>query len=216
MHFFGIGLHVVVAVLFAIHAVRTNQPLYWLFILFLFPLLGSLVYGIAIWLPEMRQHRGVRKVGNNVRRLFDPSRELREATHAPVASVIDVAQQISITRLGQRVRVSGGRLLSHPDTTPDPATLRRLYDALLDWFPGAARLTGPKSGLQEWQGTCAVLPDGLPLIGPTRVPGVWLNVGHGEAGWSLACGAAGILADEMAGQASPGEARPFQPTARGL
>lgn len=82
MQFLGIGLHVVVAVLFAIHAVRTNQPLYWLFILFLFPLLGSLVYGLAIWLPEVRQHRGVRKVGNNVRRLFDPSRELREATHA--------------------------------------------------------------------------------------------------------------------------------------
>lgn len=82
MPLFGIGLHVLVAILFAIHAVRTNQPLYWLFILFLFPLLGSLVYGIAIWLPEMRQHRGVRKVGNNVRRLFDPTRELREATHA--------------------------------------------------------------------------------------------------------------------------------------
>lgn len=82
MHLFGIGLHVVVAVLFAIHAVRTNQPLYWLFILFLFPLLGSLVYGIAIWLPEMRQHRGVRKVGSKVRQLFDPTRELREATHA--------------------------------------------------------------------------------------------------------------------------------------
>lgn len=82
MHLFGIGLHVVVAVLFAIHAVRTNQPLYWLFILFLFPLLGSVVYGVAIWMPEMRQHRGVRKVGSNVRKLFDPARELREATHA--------------------------------------------------------------------------------------------------------------------------------------
>lgn len=82
MHLFGIGLHLVVAVLFAIHAVRTNQPLYWLFILFLFPLLGSLVYGIAIWLPEIRQSRGARKVGNKVRQLFDPSRELRDATHA--------------------------------------------------------------------------------------------------------------------------------------
>lgn len=82
MHFFGIGLHIIVAVLFGIHAVRTNQPLYWLFILFLFPLLGSVVYGVAIWLPEMRQHRGVRKAGSKVRQLFDPTRELREATHA--------------------------------------------------------------------------------------------------------------------------------------
>ena len=64
MHFLGIGLHLVAAVFFAIHAVRTNQPLFWMFILFLFPLLGSLVYGIAVWLPELRQSRGVRKMGS--------------------------------------------------------------------------------------------------------------------------------------------------------
>lgn len=82
MTIFGIGLHLVIAVFFAIHAVRTNQPLYWLFILFFFPGLGSIVYGIAIWLPEIRQHRGLRQAGNKVRQLFDPTRELREATHA--------------------------------------------------------------------------------------------------------------------------------------
>ncbi len=82
MSILGIGLHVVIAVFFAIHAVRTNQPLYWLFILFLFPLLGSIVYGVAIWLPEIRQHRGLRRAGSKVRQLFDPTRELREATHA--------------------------------------------------------------------------------------------------------------------------------------
>ena len=82
MHFFGIGLHIIAAVFFGIHAVRTRQELYWLLILFLFPLLGSIVYGIAIWLPDVRQSRGVRKAGSKVRRLFDPTRELREATHA--------------------------------------------------------------------------------------------------------------------------------------
>lgn len=82
MHFFGIGLHIIVAVFFAIHAVRTRQELYWLFILFFFPLLGSIVYGVAVWLPEVRQHRGVRRVGGKVRQLMDPTRELREATHA--------------------------------------------------------------------------------------------------------------------------------------
>ena len=82
MQLLGIGLHIIAAVFFAIHAVRTRQELYWLPILFLFPLLGSLVYGIAIWLPEVRQHRGVRKVGGKVRQLFDPTRELREATHS--------------------------------------------------------------------------------------------------------------------------------------
>lgn len=82
MHIFGIGIHVVIAVLFAIHAVRTNQPLYWLFILFFFPLLGSLVYGIAVWLPELRMNRGLRIATRKVRQILDPARELREATQA--------------------------------------------------------------------------------------------------------------------------------------
>ena len=36
MPFAGIGLHVILAVLCAIHAVRTRQNAYWLFILFAF------------------------------------------------------------------------------------------------------------------------------------------------------------------------------------
>jgi hypothetical protein len=82
MHIFGIGIHVVIAVLFAIHAVRNHQPLYWLFILFFFPLLGSLVYGVAVWLPELRMNRGVRSATRKVRQILDPARELREATQA--------------------------------------------------------------------------------------------------------------------------------------
>ncbi|OSZ67918.1 FAD-dependent oxidoreductase [Hydrogenophaga sp. IBVHS2] len=144
------------------------------------------------------------------------SAPLREPLDAPISGVLDASTGISITRLGQRVRVSGGRLLSRADAAPDPDTLRRLYDALLDWFPGAARVGGPGSSLQEWQGTQSVLPDGPPLIGPTRIPGVWLNVGHGEAGWSLACGAASVLADGLSGQAPTMDARPFLPTRRGL
>lgn len=77
------------AVLFAVHAVRTGQPLYWLFILFFFPGLGSLVYAIAIWLPEMRHSSGVRRTQRKVRDMLDPGRELREAraAHEDAASV---------------------------------------------------------------------------------------------------------------------------------
>jgi hypothetical protein len=36
------------------HASRTGQDRYWMFILFAFPLLGSLVYAITVWLPDVR------------------------------------------------------------------------------------------------------------------------------------------------------------------
>ncbi len=77
-----LGLHVIVALFFAVHAVRSGQDRYWLFILFVFPLLGSLVYGIAIWLPELRYSHGGRQLVNGARRLLDPTRELRAAQDA--------------------------------------------------------------------------------------------------------------------------------------
>jgi D-amino-acid dehydrogenase len=45
-----------------------------------------------------------------------------------------------------------------------------------------------------------MLPDGPPAIGPSGVPGVWLNTGHGSSGWALACGSARLLAHLMAGR----------------
>jgi hypothetical protein len=82
MPFVGIGLHVLIALFFAIHAVRSGQPIYWLFILFSFPLLGSIVYFIVIYLPDSRLHTGARKAVAVAARALDPSRELREARAA--------------------------------------------------------------------------------------------------------------------------------------
>jgi hypothetical protein len=86
---FAFLLHFAIAIFFAVHAVRTNQGLYWVFILLMFPLVGSLVYMLAIWLPEMRHSRRVRQAGTKVREILDPGRELREAraAHAEAPSV---------------------------------------------------------------------------------------------------------------------------------
>mgnify|MGYP003734684399 CR=1 FL=1 len=82
MPFAGIGLHVILAVLCAIHAVRTRQNTYWLFILFAFPLLGSLVYLFAVYLPNSRFERGAMKAVSAAARAIDPMREVREAKAA--------------------------------------------------------------------------------------------------------------------------------------
>ncbi|TYZ49499.1 hypothetical protein C2U35_13330 [Ralstonia solanacearum] len=79
MPFLGIGFHVIVALFFAVHAVRTHQNLYWLFILFAFPLLGSVAYFFAIYLPELRYSRGARVATRAVSQMIDPNRAVREA-----------------------------------------------------------------------------------------------------------------------------------------
>lgn len=79
MHIAGLGLHVLLALLCAVHAIRSRQQLYWLFILFAFPLLGSLVYFFGVYLPNSRLERGAMKAVSAAVKAIDPTREVREA-----------------------------------------------------------------------------------------------------------------------------------------
>jgi len=78
----GLGLHVLLALFCAAHAVRTGQQMYWLIILFSFPLLGSLVYFFMIYLPNSRLERGARKAVAAAAKAIDPTRDVREARAA--------------------------------------------------------------------------------------------------------------------------------------
>lgn len=122
---------------------------------------------------------------------------LRSPERGPRSAVVDVERGVTLTRLGARVRVSGGQELGSESSQPRRKTVELLYRVLDDWFPGAAHLARP----QLWSGARPSMADGLPRIGPApRLQGVWLNVGHGDHGWSLACGSALQLAGQLRGE----------------
>lgn len=129
---------------------------------------------------------------------YSISAPIREPLNAPRSGIIDRRHQVAITRLGNRVRVSGLAELGGAPGQNRADALQTLYRVLHDWFPGAAKLS---SGVQEWKGACPMLPDGAPLVGASGVPGLWLNLGHGASGWALSCGSARALADLMGGKA---------------
>jgi D-amino-acid dehydrogenase len=144
---------------------------------------SALLAGLGLRMPMMAVHG------------YSVSAPLREATHAPRSSVVDAALQVAITPLGQRVRIAGGAELGGDATERHTPTLQRLYHTLNEWFPGGAQLS---SGLQIWRGARPMLPDGVPVVGDSGVPGLWLNIGHGAGGWALACGCARAVADLIA------------------
>jgi hypothetical protein len=80
--FAGLGLHIFISLFFAIHVVRSGQPMYWLIILFMFPLLGSIVYFFAIFLPSFRLDHRTKRVMAAAAKVLDPQREIREAKAA--------------------------------------------------------------------------------------------------------------------------------------
>ncbi len=75
----GLGLHMLLALFCAVHVVRSGQQLYWLFILFAFPLLGSVVYFLAVYLPNSRLERGAMRAIAAAAHAIDPQRSVREA-----------------------------------------------------------------------------------------------------------------------------------------
>ena len=82
MRIFGISLYVIIALFFAVHAMRNQQNMYWLLILFLFPGLGSAVYFFVVYLPSLRQSSGARSATRAISQLVDPNRAVREARTA--------------------------------------------------------------------------------------------------------------------------------------
>lgn len=134
---------------------------------------------------------------------YSISAPIRESMNAPRSALMDERYKVAIARLGNRVRVAGSAEIGGSLKKMHPGAIQTLYKVLHDWFPGAARLV--KSGsatmgaaVQEWKGARPMLPDGPPVIGPTAIPGVWLNLGHGSSGWALSCGCARVVADLMA------------------
>jgi D-amino-acid dehydrogenase len=128
---------------------------------------------------------------------YSLSAQIREPLNAPRHAVIDGYSHISISRMGARIRVSGGAELGGTPRRNRASSTRLLYQTLQTHFPGAADFS---RSMQLWRGSSVFSPDALPLVGPSNHPGIWLNVAHGHNGWSMACGAARIVADQIGGR----------------
>lgn len=128
---------------------------------------------------------------------YSLSAPIRESLNAPRSAVQDMAHRMTISRMGGRVRVSGGAELGSRKQGDNADVVKQLYRTLNTLFPGAADFS---RNAQLWKGASQFTPDGLPIIGPGSNPGVWFNLGHGHNGWSMACGSARLIADLVAGR----------------
>lgn len=114
---------------------------------------------------------------------------------APRGAITDAQSGRTLSRLGDRVRITDPWADLDAQGRPPIQTQRRMYAALERWFPEA----GHGNPAQAWQGTRAKLPDDAPVLGPSPWPGLWLNLGHGDQGSALAGGCARLLADGLEG-----------------
>jgi D-amino-acid dehydrogenase len=114
---------------------------------------------------------------------------------APLMSIMDESYKVAVTRLGNRLRIAGTAEIGSRELTLRDAALRTLMKVARDWYPAAAAY----GQAQYWVGARPMLPDGPPVLGTSTVAGLYLNVGHGSTGWTMACGSGRVVADLIAG-----------------
>lgn len=79
---FLIGLSVLIAIYFSIHVYRTGREYYWIGLMLGAPFLGSLIYFLAVYLPEMRESRLGHQVESKLRKTLNPHKALQDAEKA--------------------------------------------------------------------------------------------------------------------------------------
>ncbi|TDK68451.1 FAD-dependent oxidoreductase [Sapientia aquatica] len=122
---------------------------------------------------------------------YSATASIKNNEDSPNISIIDEYEQTVITRMDKRIRVAGTLRLGKNSKKTDEIAWQNLRQIATDWFPNAANYHTAQTLTSEH----LMLPDGVPLIGPTCKANVFVNLAHAENGWAMATGAGKIIAD---------------------
>jgi glycine/D-amino acid oxidase-like deaminating enzyme len=117
------------------------------------------------------------------------------------------AQRVACTPLGSRLRVAGMMEFRRPGDPLDPRRIAAIVDAVRPLLTGVDL----DDRRNEWVGSRPCTPDGLPLIGGTASPRVYVAGGHGMWGIALGPITGQLLAQTVLKGEAPPELAPFDP-----
>lgn len=119
---------------------------------------------------------------------------------APEVSITDYDRKIVYARLDDKLRVAAMVDIVGFNPEVDPGRINAIRSAAQELFPNG----GNYREAVEWAGMRPATPTGVPIIGATpHYKNLWLNVGHGALGFTLACGSADLLANLISERKAP-------------
>ncbi|MGI9492307.1 MAG: D-amino acid dehydrogenase [Geminicoccaceae bacterium] len=124
--------------------------------------------------------------------------DIKGWNNAPTVPLLDDGKKIGIVRLGDRLRLAGTAEFIGFDASLNPARGANLVNGLRDLFPDCPNVDQGR----HWAGLRPMTPDGIPILGRTPFGNLYLNVGHGHLGWTMAAGSGEVLAALVAGEPS--------------
>jgi D-amino-acid dehydrogenase len=115
---------------------------------------------------------------------------------APNINVTDFDRKTVYARIGEQLRVAAMVDMVGFNVAPEPKRLEAIKRMARQTFP----MGGNYDAAVEWAGMRPAMPNGLPLIGASAYQNLWLNLGHGALGFTLACGSGQLLAEMVDAQ----------------
>ena len=128
----------------------------------------------------------------------------------PKHVIADMGVHAGLNVLGDALRVAGTAEFCGQDPTIDPLRIdymTRLLEAMLPEFAAVM----DRQAICRFAGLRPLSADGLPMIGRSGAPNVFINSGHGALGWTHAAGSAKALAEEIVGAQGGFDLTPFSP-----
>lgn len=161
----------------------------------------SVVIAAGAWASRLVRPHGVRafvQAGRGYSFAVRPQSQPRGPVYFPT-------QRVACTPLGESgaedaLRVAGMMEFRRPDAPLDPRRIAAIVDAVRPMLTGVDW----EARTDEWVGSRPCTADGLPLVGATRTPGVFVAGGHGMWGIALGPLTGRLVADQvMQGRTDP-------------
>ena len=169
----------------------------------------ALVVAAAAWSPALVRPLGLRLWINPVKG-YSATVPMTGWNGAPRTPVMDDGLKVAFAPFGGNLRLAGTAEFTGFDRTLNQRRARNVLDNGIKVFPALAG-QAERHGVRYWTALRPMSPDGSPFIGPTRVPGVFVNSGHGPMGWGYACGSGKLLADLVSGAKPEIDPAPYAP-----
>lgn len=121
---------------------------------------------------------------------------IRVEDHVLEVSLTDYDRKVVYARIGERLRIAAMVDIVGFDPRLEPKRLALIRQQAAGTLPDACDY----GAAIEWAGMRPATPTGVPLVGACGPRGLWLNLGHGALGFTLACGSAQLIAAQIAGR----------------
>ncbi|CAN5797649.1 hypothetical protein BH23ACT11_BH23ACT11_24070 [soil metagenome] len=167
----------------------------------------AIVLANGAWLNQLASRFGVRAIMQAGRGYSFSVPAEHMSAGVPASPIYFPTQAATCTPLGDRLRVAGMMEFRAPEDPLDP----RRIDAIIDNLRPLLRGVAFEKRIDEWVGSRPCTSDGLPLIGPTNSPRVFVAGGHGMWGIVLGPLTGQLMAEAITTGHAPAELVPFHP-----